>query len=336
MADLPNSDAYSPDARPSGGSVGVGGGGGRGPGAPDPAGDGEEGENGRELPTEFERPGGLLSRVDQNLIMYHDARSLHAEQYRACRTNLTAMNREGGPWALVVTSSVKGEGKSVTTANLAACMAELPGTRVCLLDTDFRAPSQSGIFGIPEEPGISELILDEASFKDVLYPTVVKNLDLVPAGREPASPAELLSSERFINLLQELKRRYSWVIIDTPPVNPYTDGCVLAAITNGALVVLRMEETNRELVQRTMQNIRTAGGRVLGTFLTGLAPDRDDSDRAGYYRVDASDREMTRKGSARLKARKKAEARLRQQEKAYLRKVNKQQRKEEEEDEPQV
>ena len=88
-------------------------------------------------------------------------------------------------------------------------------------------------------------------------------------------------------------------------------------------VIVRMEETHRELVGRTMQNIRTAGGRVLGTFLTGLAPDRADSDKYGYYRVDASDREMSRRGSAREKARRKAEARLRRQEKAYLREARK-------------
>ena len=274
-------------------------------------------------PDDFERPGGLLSRIDQNLIMYHDPRSLHAEQYRACRTNLMALNKDGGPWAVVVTSSVKGEGKSVSAANLAACLAETPGQRVCLVDTDFRAPSQGGIFGIEADVGLCELIQDEASFKDVVHPTVFRNLDLIPAGEEPDSPAEVLGSERFLNLLQELKRRYSWVIIDTPPVNPYTDACVLSVLTNGALVIVRMEETHRELVGRTMQNIRTAGGRVLGTFLTGLAPDRADSDKYGYYRVDASDREMSRRGSAREKARRKAEARLRRQEKAYLREARK-------------
>ncbi len=286
--------------------------------------DSESGPDGPDgMPDEFERPGGLLSKADQNLVMYHDSRSMHAEQYRACRTNLSALNRDGGPWAVVVTSSVKGEGKSVTAANLSACLAEMPGARVCLLDTDFRAPSQNGIFGIENDVGMSELIQDEAGFKDVLLPTVIKGLDLIPAGSEPDSPAELLSSERFVNLMHELKRRYSWIIVDTPPVNPYTDACVLSTVTNGALVVVRMEETHRELVQRTMQNIQTAGGRILGTFLTGLAPDRDDSDKYGYYRVDASDREMSRKGSAREKARRKAEHRLRRQEKAYLKQSKK-------------
>ena len=269
-------------------------------------------------PADAERPGGLLSRISTALVMYHDSRSLHAEQYRACRTNLVALNRGGAPWSVVLTSSRKGEGKSITAANVAACLAELPGTRVCLLDTDFRSPAQADLFGVPAEPGVADLLLDQASLKDVVRPTVFGSLDVIPAGQEPRSPAEMLGSDRFINLLNELKHRYSWILIDTPPVNPYTDACVLAARCNGTLLVVRMEETSRELVQRSFHAITRAGGKVLGSFLTGLPPDREDADRLGYYRADSGDREMARQELARMKARREAERRLRDQEKAYL------------------
>lgn len=265
-----------------------------------------------------ERPGGLLSRIGPALVMYHDPRSLHAEQYRACRTNLAALNRAGGPWAVVVTSSRKGEGKSVSSANLAACFAELPGTRVCLVDTDFRMPSQAALYGLSNVPGVTELLADAATLKQVVTPTVVPNLDLLPAGREPKSPAELLGGERFGNLLGELKRRYTWVLIDTPPVHPYTDACVLAPRTNGVLLVVRMEETARELAQRSMDSIRAAGGRVLGSFLTGLPTDREDADRVGYYRVDAGEKELAQREREREKHRAEAEKRLRSQERAWL------------------
>jgi capsular exopolysaccharide synthesis family protein len=281
-------------------------------------------------PGVVERPGGLLSKVAGNLVMYHDARSLHSEQYRTCRTNLTALNRAGGPWAVVVTSSRKGEGKSVTTANLAACLAELPGQRVCLIDADFRSPAQGPIFGVPNVPGLVELIMDEAPLKQVLGRTVVANLDLLPAGREPLSPAELLGGERFGNLLGELKRRYTWILIDTPPVNPYTDACVLAARCNGALLVVRMEQTARDQTQRAMASIKAAGGRVLGTFLTGLDTDREDGDRYGYYRADSGDKEVAKQEAARVRARRQAERRLRRQERAYLRDKRRRERKAEE------
>jgi capsular exopolysaccharide synthesis family protein len=288
------------------------------------------------LPHEVERPGGLLSKVSGALIMYHDPRSLHAEQYRSARTNLTALNRRGGPWSLVITSSKKGEGKSVTAANLAACLAELPGTKVCLIDTDFRAPTQAGVFGIDNQPGLSDLIEDRAAYKDVMHETVVPNLHVMCAGEEPRSPAEVLGSERFGNLIGELKRRYTWILLDTPPVNPYTDACVLTAQCNGSLLVVRMDETNKELVQRSMQNLVRAGGKVLGTFLAGMPTDREDSDRAGYYRLDAGDRELAKQEVARARARRKAERRLRTQEKAFLARQKAREREQRREDEPEV
>jgi len=274
----------------------------------------------QERPQPIERPSGMLSKVDPHLIMYHDARALHAEQYRTFRTNLVALNKDGGPKAIVITSSMKGEGKSVTAANLSACIAELPATRVCLVDTDFRAPSQATLFGLEDRAGITELLGDEVSLRDVLRATVVPGLEVLGPGREPDNPARLLGSERFVNLVNELKRRYSWVIIDTPPVNPYTDACVLATISDGAVLVVRMNETPRALVSSSLRNMESAGGRMLGLFLTGLEPDRDDSPRYGYYRVDPDDKQRAREDRARLKAKRRTEKALVKQEKAYLRK----------------
>ena len=266
-----------------------------------------------------ERPGGLLSRVAQNVVMYHDSRSLHAEQYRTCRTNLTALNRAGAPWAVVVTSSRKGEGKSVTAANLAVCLAEMPATRVCLIDGDFRAASQAEVFGVDNTPGLADLLTDQAKLPAVLRATAVPKLDILPAGDEPASSAELLGGERFGNLLGELKRRYSWIVIDTPPVNPYTDACVATARTNGALLVVRMQQTQRDIVQRAAHSIMAAGGRLLGTFLTGLPPDKEQYDYYTYDRSStSSDSARSRHELSRQRARREAERRLREQEKAYL------------------
>jgi capsular exopolysaccharide synthesis family protein len=293
------------------------------PGPPAPAGP----------PAKAERPGGLLSRVSSALVLYHDPRSPHAEQYRAFRTNLTALNRGGGPWAVVFTSSRQGEGKSITVANVAACLAELPGTRVCLLDVDFRRQAQGPLLGLDHQPGLTELLQDEANLQRVLRPTVVPGLDLLPAGDEPRNPAELLGGERLANLLSELKRRYSWILIDTPPVHPFTDACVLAPRTNGVVVVVRMEQTPRDLVQRSMQSIQRAGGRVLGSFLTGMATDRDDADRGGHYRLD---REGEGQDAGQAAARRDAEKRLREQEQAWLRRQEDERRAAEREREPEV
>jgi capsular exopolysaccharide synthesis family protein len=276
----------------------------------------------------MERPGGLLSRVDGHLVMYHDPGGLQAEQYRACRTNLTALNRNGAPWALVITSSKRGEGKSVTAANLAACLAEIPGTRVCLLDLDSRAPSQAQLFGADQGIGVTELVSGEATINQVLKPTVVPGLDFVSAGREHENPAELLGGQSFIDVMDDLKRRYSWVIMDAPPVNPWTDACVVSALVNGALVVVRLQDTPRATVTRTMESINAAGGKVMGSFLTGLIPDVDEAAREGYARADSVEWGAPDEGlPARQKARERAEKRLRRQERAVLKQQNKAARK---------
>lgn len=274
-------------------------------------------------PGDFERPGGLLSRVDGHVVLYHDPHCPQAEQYRACRTNLTALNRHGASWAVAVTSSRKGEGKSITAANLAASLAEQPGIRVCLVDTDARSHQQDRLFGIEARAGMTELLLGEVSLKDVLHPTVVPNLDLLPCGEVTENPAELLGSARFKAVVDELKRRYSWILLDTPPVHPYTDACVVAAQVDGALLVVRLQDTPRELVNRALDGLLTAGGRVLGTFLTGLAKDRDD-ELYGYYGygegevvlVDEVDDEDSK---TRLKERKRRERELRAKEQAWIR-----------------
>ena len=276
------------------------------------------GAAGAEGRADVERPGSLLSRVSDAIVMYHDARSLHAEQYRACRTNLTALNKGGGPWAVVVTSSKKGEGKSVTAANIACCLAEVPGARVCLVDADFRQPVQARHFGLSPVPGVTELFADKAALSACLQPTAVPHLSLLASGSEPKSPADVLGSERFGNLLSELKRRFTWVLVDTPPVNPYTDACVLIPRTNGALLVVRMEDTHKDLVLRSVASIARAGGKLLGTFLAGLPTDREDADRVGYYRVNAEDREDGGDSAERDKSRREAQRRLRSQEQAFI------------------
>jgi len=270
-----------------------------------------------------ERPGGLLSRIAPNIVMYHDNHSVQSEQYRQCRTNLTALNKAGAPWVIAVTSSRKGEGKSVTVANLAVCLAELPGTRVCLLDGDTRSPQVAAYFGLSPREGLTEHLRDGVPYQDIVHPTMIESLDCIHAGDQAHNPAELLGKERFGTLLTELRRRYSWVLIDTPPVNPFTDAAVVAAQSNGALLVVRLQETPRALVNSTIDTLTTAGGQVIGSFVTGMTPDQATQDQATYYQTDASNPEESKASAAEArKARKEEQVRLKK-ERALLKKRGK-------------
>ena len=225
--------------------------------------------------------------VDPHIVMHHEPRALQAEQYRAFRTNLLAMGRNKGSRSVVLTSGVKGDGKSVSAVNIAICLAEAPGTRVCLIDADFRSPRVADLLGLGGGKGLSELLLDEATLADVLVETRVQNLFVIRSGRPPRNPSELLASERVKNLLDTLKQQFTHILCDTPPVNPFTDAAVLGARTDGVVLVVRMNSTGREQAERARHVLERAGAHVNGAFLTDTAA--QDPDAAADYEDEADE-----------------------------------------------
>lgn len=207
--------------------------------------------------------------MDSHLIVYHDPSSPISEQYRTFRTNLVALNSEGAPRALCITSSIKGEGKSITAANLALALVELPDTRALLVDADLREPKVAGLFGRKAVPGLSDLLLDGLSLDQVIRPTIVRNLAILPAGREIRNPSELLGSPRIGDLVNALKADYNYILFDTPPVLPFADASVLGSRLDGVLMVVRLEKTPRDQVERSLDTLRAARNNVLGCFLAG-------------------------------------------------------------------
>ncbi|MFG0320483.1 MAG: CpsD/CapB family tyrosine-protein kinase [Planctomycetota bacterium JB042] len=219
--------------------------------------------------------------IDPHVVVYHEPKSIQSEQYRAFRTNMLAMEKGRGSRALAITSSMKGEGKSLSAVNIAICLAEAPRLRVCLLDTDFRAPSVGRLLGLGDGPGLSDLLLDDLELGDVLCETKVRDLCVIRAGREPRNPAELLASDRVGDLLSALKTEFTHIICDTPPINPYTDAAVLGARMDGVLLVVRMGKTSREQAERAKHVLQRAGNNVIGSFLTDVAAAADEID---YYK----------------------------------------------------
>ena len=223
------------------------------------------------------------STIDPHVVVYHEPKSILAEQYRSLRTHLLALERQrSGSRALVVTSAMKGDGKSLTVANLAVCLAEAPRLRVCVVDADLRAPRIHELFGLGSGPGLTEVLGDEARFDDVLLETHVPDLAVIRAGREPRNPTELLSSDRVLDLVATLKTDFTHILFDTPPVNPYSDAAVLGARLDGALLVIRMGRTPRDQVERAKTLLERSGVRLLGAFLTEMEP-RDEHE-IDYYR----------------------------------------------------
>lgn len=217
--------------------------------------------------------------LDPLLAMLWEPQGFHAEQYRGLRNSITTLNPQNAPRTLLVTSALEGEGKSTSITNLGLCLAELPNTRVCLLDSDLRAPVIHEILDLPLGPGLSEVLSGDASVREVIVPSGLDGLDVITAGQGVANPSETVASERMVEILHQLKSLYAYTLVDTPPALAVTDSSMLAPRADGVLVIVRLEKTARNEAKEAIQLLENLGGNVIGTFLTGAR----EEDRSYAY-----------------------------------------------------
>lgn len=237
---------------------------------PDPPAPGDEG--GEELLVIVDRA------VNPYIVLFHDPASYRAEQLRALRNQLMAMNPDGESKTLVVTSAIKGEGKTVTAINLAMAFAELERHNVLLVDGDLRAPSVERMLNLNPHPGLADVLLERVPLLRAIRRTGIRGLSVLGAGSRLAGPSELLTSPRIYDMFARLKEEYQYVIIDTPPVLPATDASVIAAQADGTLVTVRLEHSLKNMTKDAIRNLQDLGANLLGVFVTevrGADPDKD-------------------------------------------------------------
>ena len=220
---------------------------------------------------EPERGAGMPANSSQ-LITLSDPRSPMAEAFRTLRTNLMFSSLDHPLSTLLVTSAAPEEGKSTTLANLAVTLAQ-GGRKTILVDCDLRHPRQHEIFGVPAEPGLSNMILDKRDAPP-LAATGVENLLLLPAGALPPNPADLLGSRRMEDIIAALKAQADIVLFDAPPVIAVTDAALLALKLDGALLVVSAGQTRREHALQAKALLEKIHVRIVGTVLTNATLDR--------------------------------------------------------------
>ena len=210
---------------------------------------------------------GALPRVPSLRWLSRGAELKMEEQLRVARTNVLHALSQGGRRVMVVTSAGPQEGTSVTAASLARVLA-LSGHRVVLVGGDLRAPSSTT--ELQGSPGLADVLTGSAYLGEVLVKGAVEGLELLPAGRMPANPSELLGAPMMRDLLRELAAD-RLVIIDAPPVLRFTDGVVLAAHSGGVILVARAGRTSAEDLREAALAVEQGGGRMLGVVLNNVS-----------------------------------------------------------------
>jgi capsular exopolysaccharide synthesis family protein len=218
------------------------------------------------------------SRVE--LLSYMQPKSQISEAFRALRTSLLLSQADHPPQVILVTSALPREGKTTAAVNLAVTLAQL-GDRTLLMDSDLRKPGVRRALNLTmgKDVGLSSYLAGVSTLDEVLMPhPTISNLVALTTGPVPPSPADLLSSHRMREGIAELRRRFKFVVIDSPPIMAATDAVILSALTDGVLLVVRSGTTPKEAFTRTRDLLAAVKCRLLGVVLNAV-----DSSAPDYY-----------------------------------------------------
>jgi capsular exopolysaccharide synthesis family protein len=222
----------------------------------------------------------IMSEKQIELTTISEPRSPISEAYRALRTNLDFASLDRSLTTLAVTSAGVGEGKSTTLANLAVVSAEA-GRRVIVVDADLRRPSLHKLFELDNETGLTTMIMDDAALASPpLQATKVDNLSVLTSGSLPPNPAEVIGSQRMLDVIASLAEVADQVIFDTPPVLAVTDAALLATRVDGVLLIISAGKTRREYARNAVQRLEQVDARLVGTVLTNV---QMGAGFTGYY-----------------------------------------------------
>ncbi|AKK30560.1 protein tyrosine kinase [Mycobacterium sp. EPa45] len=204
-------------------------------------------------------------------ISFETERSESAEAYRKLRTNLQFLAIENPPRVITITSATPCEGKTTTAINLALVLAAAH-YKVALIEADMRRPFVRRYLGLTGEAGLSTVLSGATTLKESLQTTRYPGLTVLTAGAVPPNPSELLGSSRMNDLLSELRVQFDYVVLDTPPLLAVTDPAIVAANTDGVLILTRFGHTKRDQLTHAISSLHEVGAPILGAIFTMTPP----------------------------------------------------------------
>ena len=200
-----------------------------------------------------------------NLIARENPKSPVSEAYRTIRTNIQFAGVDKAMKTIVFTSTAQDEGKSTVVANLGIVMAQA-GQKVVIMDCDFRNPTQHRLFKL-QNKGLSNCIATGKDVLEIVQSSGTPGLDILTSGPVAPNPSEILASNRMKTVIEELKEKYDYVLIDTPPVLPVTDSSVIGSIADGTILLTAWNQITPAMAKEAKTRLEQAGAKILGVVL---------------------------------------------------------------------
>jgi capsular exopolysaccharide synthesis family protein len=219
------------------------------------------------------------------LLVDKKPKSIIAESLRSIRSNLEFLSQSDGPKVLAITSTISGEGKTFVALNLAGIIA-FSEKKVIILDLDMRKPKIHVGFGVPNDKGMSTILINRNSIDECVFKSSLNNLDFITAGPVPPNPSELVISSRMLEVINELKTKYDVIVIDNPPVGLVTDGIRVFKLADYPIYVFRENFSKRNFVQNVKKLMRDNNIKNLSVILNSVDIKRSGYGYSGVYDYD--------------------------------------------------
>ncbi len=211
------------------------------------------------------------TKIDEHIVSFHDPTSPVGEQYKILRTHIQSLKSTKNCKTFLITSSINGEGKTVTSINLAITMAQdLNNKSVLLIDADMRRGKVARYLGLKQNIGLSEILSNGTGLDSALISPNIDNLTILLSGKTAKNPAELLSAKKMQNLLESFKNKYDYIFIDSPPVMPLTDACIIGPMVDGVILVIQAARTQRDVIKHAENRLHQAGAKTIGVVMANV------------------------------------------------------------------
>ena len=208
-----------------------------------------------------------------------DAKSPIVEAYRSVRTSIEYSNLDAKLKIILVTSTQQNEGKSTVASNLAISFSKLPNKKILLIDADLRNPSIHRVFSIGNSDGMMSILKGDKDLKSTVY-NLNENLDILMTGVIPPNPDEILVTDKMKEFIQQIKEKYDYIFIDSPPIGIVSDASLLSQLSDGVIFVVCSGEVETDFAKLAKDKLMNVDAKILGAVLNKYESHNDDY---GYY-----------------------------------------------------